>query len=127
MTFETAVQQGVAISPTAGGAVQRIEFLDANLNFDTSEDLRENLKREVARHLLDGQRAFLADLNRVELIDSSGIGTVIAIHHQVAAAGGTLAVIGVRPFVSKVLRMMRLDRFLNTCPDEDRALRLLID
>jgi anti-anti-sigma factor len=121
------VQPAVACAPVAGGAVVKVEFLDAHLDYDAADGLREQLKGMVAQRLAEGHRSFVLDLAKVELIDSSGVGTLIALHHQVVAAGGVLAVTGATPFVGKVLRMMRLDRFLKLFDSEERALKSLVD
>jgi anti-anti-sigma factor len=121
------VQPPVALAPVAEGAVVKIAFLDAHLDFDVADVLREHLKGLVAERLAVGHRAFLLELTKVEVIDSCGVGTLIAMHHQVAAAGGVLAVIGATPFVGKVLKMMRLDRYLKLFDSEERALKSLVD
>jgi len=50
------------------------------------------------------------DLSRVELIDSVGIGLLIAAHNSLAKGGGRLALENVNPDLTGLLRTMRLDK-----------------
>ena len=127
MSSQSAVSAGFEIEETASGAALVIRLRDGHLNYDVSDDLKSRLKTDVDEHLSEGHRSFVLDMTDVELIDSCGVGTVIAVHHQVAAAGGMLAVANTCPFVLKVLRMMRLDKFLSLFPDVERALKVVVE
>ena len=127
MTSKSAV--GVPFSATLvaqGGAVA-IELSEANLDFDAADSLKQPLAEALAGYLAAGHRAFVLDLAGIERIDSCGVGLLIGMHHQVVAKGGTLVVVVIAPFVRKVLRMMRLDRFLDLEVSVERALRKLVD
>ena len=54
----------------------------------------------------------VVDLCRLRLIDSLGVGVIIALFKAVRAYGGNLDVIGVRDQPLAVLRLLRLDRVL---------------
>jgi anti-sigma B factor antagonist len=54
----------------------------------------------------------LVDLSRLRLIDSSGVGAIVALFKVVRAYGGTLGVVGVRDQPLAILRLLRLDRVL---------------
>jgi serine/threonine-protein kinase RsbW len=71
-----------------------------------AEALRARLREIMAEH--PGPLAM--DLSRVELIDSVGIGLLIAIHNSLAKTGHRLALEHVNPDLAGLLRTMRLDK-----------------
>lgn len=123
----SAVSAGFTLVEVRGGAAVQIDLRDGQLDFDVSDDLKARLKMAVGDLLLEGHRNFVLNAESVELIDSCGVGLIIALHHQVAAAGGVLAVCNTCPFVLKVLRMMQLDKFLTLFPTLDKALKVVAD
>jgi anti-sigma B factor antagonist len=52
------------------------------------------------------------DLARLRLIDSSGVGAIVALFKVVRAYGGSLVVAGVRDQPLAILRLLHLDRVL---------------
>ena len=60
---------------------------------------------------------FLAiDLARVELIDSVGIGLLIAVHNTLGKKGGRLVLRNVNADLAALLRTMRLDKHFSIQP-----------
>ena len=54
----------------------------------------------------------VVDLSRLRLIDSSGVGAIVAMFKVVRAYGGKLVVTGVRDQPLAILRLLHLDRVL---------------
>jgi anti-sigma B factor antagonist len=54
----------------------------------------------------------VVDLSRLRLIDSSGVGAIVALFKVVRAYGGKLVVDGVRDQPLAILRLLHLDRVL---------------
>lgn len=54
----------------------------------------------------------VVDLSRLRLIDSSGVGAIVALFKVVRAYGGALEVVGVRDQPLAILRLLHLDRVL---------------
>jgi anti-sigma B factor antagonist len=54
----------------------------------------------------------IVDLARLRLIDSSGVGAIVALFKVVRAYGGNLVVDGVRGQPLAILRLLHLDRVL---------------
>jgi anti-sigma B factor antagonist len=54
----------------------------------------------------------LVDLSRLRLIDSSGVGAIVALFKVVRSYGGNLVVVGVRDQPLAILRLLHLDRVL---------------
>lgn len=127
MTSRSAVGIHFTATPVAAGAAVHVEIHEPNLDFDASDALKTRLHDAIGGYLVEGYRSFVLDLTGVERIDSCGVGLLIGMHHKAVGAGGTLVVVVVSPFVRKVLRMMRLDRFLELETSLDRALRNVPD
>lgn len=111
----------------ANGAALQVELQQSSVTYEVSDALKARLKESVAASLDEGFRAFVLDIGGVTALDSSGVGVFIALHHQVAGAGGTLAIVRACPLVQKVLRLMRLDKFLALYPDAEKALHAVVD
>jgi len=54
----------------------------------------------------------LVDLSPLRMIDSSGVGAVVALFKVVRAYGGELSVVGVKDQPLAILRLLHLDRVL---------------
>jgi anti-anti-sigma factor len=71
-----------------------------------AEDLRARLRELMREH----PGPLVMDLSRVELIDSVGIGLLIATHNSLAKSGHRLALENVNADLAGLLRTMRLDK-----------------
>ncbi len=71
-----------------------------------ARELREELKGLVA----EGVQDMTMDLQGVEMVDSIGIGLLIAAHNSLAKSGGKLKVTNASPDIFKLLKTMRLDQ-----------------
>jgi anti-sigma B factor antagonist len=60
----------------------------------------------------DRPSRLLVDLSNLRLIDSSGVGTIIALFKIVRAYDGSLSVVGVHDQPLAILRLLQLDRVL---------------
>lgn len=69
-------------------------------------ELRETFKAAVN----GGARELVLDCSRLAVLDSLGIGLLVATHNSLARAGGRLVLIHVRPDILELLKTMRLDR-----------------
>lgn len=75
-----------------------------NIVMETEQELREVLRSMVTR----GVRTLTLDLRHVEMMDSSGLGLLIATHNSLARKGGELRVLEAGPDLLNLLQMMRL-------------------
>lgn len=66
-------------------------------------------KERVGELILQGDRRLVLDLARVEFLDSSGLGVLVALLKRTGGEGA-LALAGLRPAVSRLLQLTRLDR-----------------
>ena len=70
----------------------------------------EVLNAQIAKLIEKKYRFILLDLGRVDFIDSSGLGTCIAIKRDLAAKDGLLACTGLSENVRKLFRMTHADQ-----------------
>ena len=68
------------------------------------------LKDELAQLVRDGATHLTLDFEEVLMVDSMGIGVVIAAFNSVQQAGGSLKVVNLSADVGGLFRTMRLDR-----------------
>ncbi len=73
----------------------------------------DELKKEVLGHIQGGSKEIVFDLDQVSLIDSSGIGLIIASQNQIKKDGGEVKVINASEDILKMFKIMRLDKHLN--------------
>lgn len=69
-------------------------------------DLRTELNEEIADHI----KELTLDLNGVEMVDSVGIGVIIATHNTLDQQGAKLKVINIAEEIFGLFTTMRLDR-----------------
>jgi anti-anti-sigma factor len=73
--------------------------------------------RSAVKDLIPGLAGPLViDLSRVALVDSVGIGLLIAVHNTLSKKGGQLALAHVNPDLASLLRTMRLDKHFSIQP-----------
>ncbi|MBI5520401.1 MAG: ATP-binding protein [Desulfovibrio sp.] len=73
--------------------------------------------RELFRsHLQAGVCRLELDFERVESLDSMGIGLLVATHNSLAKKGGALSLTGVRKDIHQLLCLMRLDKHFSIAP-----------
>lgn len=81
-------------------------------------------KQAVLGLVDDGHRRIAMDLSALEFLDSTGLGTLVALLKAVGPTG-ELAIVGARPQVRKLFGLTRLDRVFRlyeTADDAGRAL-----
>jgi anti-sigma B factor antagonist len=81
------------------------------------------LLRETIRAFLDsGQQRILLSLERVDFLDSAGLGELVRSHVAVRSRGGHLTLINPAPGVRQLLRVTKVDQVFDIAPDELTAL-----
>lgn len=77
---------------------------------DIVASLVESLKAELAQLVEDGVTTMTMDLQDVQMLDSIGIGLLIATHNSLAKGGGKLTLINPNGDILGLLKAMRLDK-----------------
>ncbi|TDD76843.1 anti-sigma factor antagonist [Actinomadura darangshiensis] len=70
----------------------------------------------------EGPHRLVADFTAVSFCDAAGLGALVAAHNQIAAAGGEIALAGVRPAQLRLLRITGLHRLFAVHRDTGAAL-----
>ena len=90
---------------TDNGTETRLH-IDGALDAVTVPDIRPIFDRVVA----DGRRRVSIDIEKVKMIDSSGIGAIVSLFKRIKAEGGEVLVVGARDQPLAVLKLLKLDR-----------------
>lgn len=77
---------------------------------DIVASMVEELKAEVLAVLDEGVTELTLNLKGVVMVDSIGLGLLIAIHNSVGKHGGRLRITGASPDILKLMQTMRLDQ-----------------
>lgn len=77
-----------------------------------AESFRERLKAALGA----SEAGLIIDCSTVTMIDSVGIGLLIAAHNSLGKVGGRLVLREVSPQIGKLLRAMRLDKHFHIIP-----------
>lgn len=75
-------------------------------------DFRQDLLNEVA----SGVKKLVVDLNGVEMVDSVGIGVLVAAYNSLSKNGGHMAVSNVSSDIYNLFKTMRLDQHFEVRP-----------
>lgn len=70
----------------------------------------QNFRTELLNLVNNGTLQIAVDLERVEMIDSSGIGVFISAQNSLKKQNGSLKVVNVSADILKMFRIMRLDK-----------------
>lgn len=82
--------------------------MEGEVDVATSHLLRDELNDIVE----SGHRRIIIDMTRVTYMDSSGLGALVQVH-RILGNKGSLALVGCRPAVERVLRFTQFDKVLD--------------
>jgi anti-sigma B factor antagonist len=80
--------------------------IEGTLDAVTAPELRGVVDQLVA----DARKSVTLDLSTLRLIDSSGVGVIVALFKRVRSYGGTVKIVGLRDQPKAIFRLLRLDR-----------------
>jgi anti-anti-sigma factor len=78
-------------------------------------DFRQDLLKEVE----SGVKRLVVDLDDVEMVDSVGIGVLVAAHNSLSKNGGQMAVSNVSQDIFNLFKVMRLDQHFEVTPSTE--------
>lgn len=82
------------------------------------------LKRDLAS-LLETNSVVVFDLNRLQFVDSSGLGAILTCLRELNAHGGKLALCAMSKQVRALFELVRMHRVLDIYDTREEALRAL--
>ena len=71
------------------------------------------------------QRKLILDFTRVQFLSSSMLGALIALQKKSKAIKGRVIIVGLRPQLQKIFKIMKLDKILEFADDEQEAFKRL--
>ncbi|MFQ5876907.1 MAG: STAS domain-containing protein [Acidobacteriota bacterium] len=78
-------------------------------------------RRHISRLIGDKKRAILLNLEKVEFLDSSGVGALVQYLTSIARSGGKLKALRAGPMVVKVLKITGVHNLIEFYDDERKA------
>lgn len=107
----------VEVLPLDPGAMCR--FTVAQIGQRESGVIQETLKPVV--HTAKGR--IVLDMSAVTILGSMGLGMLVSLTRDCKAAGGQLAIVGLRRELMELVKITKLDQFLFIAPDEASAIK----
>jgi anti-sigma B factor antagonist len=80
--------------------------IEGALDAVSAPDIRPTLEALVA----EGRKKITVDLSTLRLIDSSGVGAIVALYKRIHARGGKVSVKGLKDQPLAIFKLLRLDR-----------------
>ena len=114
--------QGISVTCLEKDKVVILAFNDRSLNFYVTDALKENLKELIGSKIEEGYQHFVLNLDNVKIIDSCGVGLVIAANNLTAARSAKLYLTNIKPFIIKIFDIMRISKHLSIFESEGDAL-----
>jgi len=96
-----------------------LSIKDKEINHNNSASLKEKIFLEIA----DGNKKIVLNLQKVEEMDSSGLGALLFGKRQASNAGGNIVLVSVSPAVQSLLRIAQLTRVFDTFESVKDALK----
>lgn len=81
-------------------------FAVKELSATTSNSFRDEARRAFG----DGQTNIEIDLSQTTVVDSCGLGALVALHKTVSSRGGALRLVNPNPAVQQILELTRMHR-----------------
>ena len=86
---------------------------------DVMASMAEGFRNELRSLVEESPKELVVDFDGVEMVDSVGIGVLIATHNSVSKYGGKIIVINVSKNIYALFKTMRLDQHFNVTMVEE--------
>jgi anti-anti-sigma factor len=77
---------------------------------DVVASMAEEFKQSLLDEIKNGIKELVIDLTGVEVVDSVGLGVMIATHNSLSKSGGKLKVVNASEDICRLFQTMRLDQ-----------------
>lgn len=71
-----------------------------------------NLRSVLDKKICEGCDNLIFDLEKLEFMDSSGIGVIIGRYKNLSALGGRTAIAAMKPHVERIIKLSAIDRII---------------
>jgi stage II sporulation protein AA (anti-sigma F factor antagonist) len=99
-----------------------IAEVSGELDLSAAGSFRDRVDQELSR---TGSPNLVLNLQKLDFIDSTGLGALLGRHRQVTASGGKFILAGPPPKVMSMIEMAGLSSVLKIVRSQEDALRLL--
>lgn len=79
---------------------------------DIVASMAREFRHELKSLVEEGTKDLVIDMTKVEMVDSVGLGVLIATHNSLAKTGGALKITNVSSDIRNLFKTMRLDQHL---------------
>jgi anti-anti-sigma factor len=86
---------------------------------DIVASMADDFRKDLLNELAGGVKRLVLDLNGVEMVDSVGIGVLVATHNSLNKIGGHMAISNVSADIYNLFKTMRLDQHFEITPAKD--------
>lgn len=111
----TVIEPTFEVARRGRWAVMRVS---GEIDMATAPLLRQHVQNVTARHP-DG---LVLDLDRVEFIDSTGLGVMVGAAKRLRVAGGALRIVTSQPHLNQLFELTRLDAVFDLYETLEEAL-----
>lgn len=119
---ESRVLEEEATTLGVAGAAM-VTLTEGNLNHFTIQAVSPELRAIILAKAAESCQHLILDISEVKIIDSSGVGALVAMHGFAKQNGMTLHLCGADPKVARILRIMQLHRVMSMHATKDSALQ----
>ncbi len=85
---------------------------------DITSNMAEEFRTQLCEIIEKGAKELIIDLEGIKMVDSLGLGVLIATHNSMAESGGKLTIINVPEDIFKLFKIMRLNQHFEVSPAE---------
>ena len=107
----------------------KIRELNDIVIIDIGGDIRQyevkgvSLYQQVRDLLYDGKKSFIINFDKVDFIDSLGVGDLLSSYVSTNNLGGKIKLLKVAPKIHQIFKVTLMDRLFEFFEDEDAAIQ----
>ncbi len=116
-------QNYTIFSLTKRNDIPILEVQEKRIYMHYSDDFRDEVMRLLEDESID---AMIIDLSKVSIMNSAGLGVLIAVQHEMDKRKGKLWIVGLQPLMREIFERMKLPLLFEIGDSVDSALAALI-
>ena len=99
------------------------KYLIISLRGELDVESSQEMKSEVRKLISSEAPNVVIDLTNVNYVDSSGLGTLIALQKDARFNGGSLSIVGASQQIRRVMKMTNLDKLFELYDKLDEVIK----
>lgn len=93
--------------------------LEGELDVENSSSIKDNIRNRISSEYPN----LVIDLTKVNYVDSSGLGTLIALQKDARFNGGALSIVGASDQIRRVMNITNIDKLFELYDTLEEALK----